>query len=45
MKITLRFRLQGDLKVKPIDKYGGLCIEGEAFQVMIDNNRGDIKDI
>lgn len=40
-----RFRLQGDLEVKPIDEYGGLCIEGEAFQVMIDNNRGNIKDI
>lgn len=33
-----RFRPQGDLKAKPIDEYRGKCIEGKAFQVMIDNN-------
>ena len=33
-----RFRPQGDLKAKPIDEYKGKCIEGKAFQVMIDNN-------
>lgn len=33
-----RYRPQGDLKAKPIDQYKGKCIEGKAFQVMIDNN-------
>ena len=33
-----RFRPQGDLKAKPIDEYKGKCIEGKAFQIMIDNN-------
>lgn len=33
-----RYRPQGDLKAKPIDAYKGKCIEGKAFQVMIDNN-------
>jgi len=33
-----RFRPQGDLKAKSIDEYPGKCIEGKAFQVMIDNN-------
>lgn len=33
-----RFRPQGDLKAKPISDYKGKCIEGKAFQVMIDNN-------
>ena len=33
-----RFRPEGDLKAKPIDHYKGKCIEGKAFQVMIDNN-------
>ena len=33
-----RFRPAGDLKAKPIDEYKGKCIEGKAFQVMIDNN-------
>lgn len=33
-----RFRPSGDLKAKPIDEYKGNCIEGKAFQVMIDNN-------
>ena len=32
------YRPQGDLKAKPIDEYRGRCIEGKAFQVMIDNN-------
>ncbi|MBK5196548.1 MAG: urocanate hydratase, partial [Proteiniphilum sp.] len=33
-----RYRPRGDLKAKPIDAYKGNCIEGKAFQVMIDNN-------
>ncbi len=33
-----RFRPEGDLKAKPIDEYKGKCVEGKAFQVMIDNN-------
>ena len=33
-----RFRPTGDLRAKPIDEYRGKCIEGKAFQVMIDNN-------
>lgn len=33
-----RYRPQGDLKAKPIDEYKGRCVEGKAFQVMIDNN-------
>lgn len=33
-----RFRPQGDLAAKPIDEYKGKCVEGKAFQVMIDNN-------
>lgn len=33
-----RYRPAGDLKAKPIDQYRGNCIEGKAFQVMIDNN-------
>ncbi len=33
-----RYRPQGDLKAKPIDEYKGNCLEGKAFQVMIDNN-------
>lgn len=33
-----RYRPEGDLKAKPIDQYRGNCIEGKAFQVMIDNN-------
>lgn len=33
-----RFRPAGDLKAKPINAYKGKCIEGKAFQVMIDNN-------
>lgn len=33
-----RYRPQGDLKAKSIDEYKGKCVEGKAFQVMIDNN-------
>jgi len=33
-----RFRPQGPIKGQPIDNYKGNCIEGRAFQVMIDNN-------
>ena len=33
-----RFRPKGQIKGKPIDAYRGNCIEGKAFQVMIDNN-------
>ncbi|HYF83788.1 MAG TPA: urocanate hydratase [Clostridia bacterium] len=33
-----RFRPEGDLKAKGIDEYKGNCIEGKAFQVMINNN-------
>ena len=33
-----RYRPQGNIQPKPIDEYEGNCIEGKAFQVMIDNN-------
>ncbi len=33
-----RFRPEGNIKAKPIHEYKGRCIEGKAFQVMIDNN-------
>lgn len=33
-----RFRPEGNLHGKPIDEYKGKCVEGKAFQVMIDNN-------
>ena len=33
-----RFRPEGDIQPKPVDEYEGNCIEGKAFQVMIDNN-------
>lgn len=33
-----RYRPVGDLKAKPINEYRGSCLEGKAFQVMIDNN-------
>lgn len=33
-----RFRPKGPIKAKPIDEYKGNCIEGKAFQLMIDNN-------
>ncbi|MHB1406964.1 MAG: urocanate hydratase [Desulfitobacteriaceae bacterium] len=33
-----RFRPQGRIYGKPIEEYKGNCLEGRAFQVMIDNN-------
>jgi len=33
-----RFRPHGRIWGKPIDAYRGNCLEGKAFQVMIDNN-------
>jgi urocanate hydratase len=33
-----RFRPAGAIQGRPIDTYRGNCIEGKAFQVMIDNN-------
>lgn len=33
-----RYRPEGDLRAKPVDEYKGNCLEGKAFQVMIDNN-------
>ncbi|MGD2269876.1 MAG: hypothetical protein PVI06_05705 [Desulfobacterales bacterium] len=33
-----RFRPKGSIRGKPLDEYRGNCIEGRAFQVMIDNN-------
>jgi len=33
-----RFRPTGKIAGKPITEYKGKCIEGKAFQVMIDNN-------
>lgn len=33
-----RYRPSGRIYGKPIDEYKGNCIEGKAFQVMIDNN-------
>lgn len=33
-----RFRPEGHIKGRPIHEYKGNCIEGKAFQVMIDNN-------
>lgn len=33
-----RYRPAGRLHAKPIDQYKGNCIEGKAFQLMIDNN-------
>ncbi|MCL2008870.1 MAG: urocanate hydratase [Treponema sp.] len=33
-----RFRPKGRIYGKPINEYKGKCIEGRAFQVMIDNN-------
>lgn len=33
-----RFRPEGHIYGKPIDEYKGACVEGKAFQVMIDNN-------
>ncbi|MBK5246604.1 MAG: urocanate hydratase [Peptostreptococcaceae bacterium] len=33
-----RYRPEGRIWGKPIDEYTGNCVEGKAFQVMIDNN-------
>jgi urocanate hydratase len=33
-----RFRPPGAIRGRPIDSYRGQCVEGRAFQVMIDNN-------
>jgi len=33
-----RYRPEGRIYGKPIDEYTGACVEGKAFQVMIDNN-------
>jgi len=33
-----RYRPQGDIRPQSIDRYEGNCIEGKAFQVMMDNN-------
>lgn len=33
-----RFRPAGRIWGRPIDSYKGACVEGKAFQVMIDNN-------
>ena len=33
-----RFRPSGRIYGKPVDEYKGKCLEGKAFQVMIDNN-------
>jgi urocanate hydratase len=33
-----RFRPEGALRGRPVETYPGNCIEGKAFQVMIDNN-------
>ncbi|WP_371363576.1 Urocanate hydratase [Sporomusa rhizae] len=33
-----RYRPEGRIYGRPIDEYRGNCIEGKAFQVMIDNN-------
>lgn len=33
-----RYRPQGELRAKKFDKYKGNCLEGKAFQLMIDNN-------
>jgi urocanate hydratase len=33
-----RFRPAGRIKGLPLDSYRGKCVEGRAFQVMIDNN-------
>lgn len=33
-----RFRPPGHIKAKPVEEYKGRCLEGKAFQVMMDNN-------
>ena len=33
-----RYRPAGDIRPRAVDEYKGKCLEGRAFQVMIDNN-------
>jgi urocanate hydratase len=33
-----RYRPKGNIKAKPISEYHGNCVEGKAFQLMMDNN-------
>ncbi len=33
-----RYRPEGNIKAKPVERYKGKILEGKAFQVMIDNN-------
>jgi len=33
-----RYRPEGRIWGRPVDEYSGKCLEGKAFQVMIDNN-------
>lgn len=33
-----RFRPEGNIKARPIHEYKGKCVEGKAFQLMMDNN-------
>jgi urocanate hydratase len=33
-----RFRPPGCIRARPVNRYAGNCLEGKAFQVMIDNN-------
>lgn len=33
-----RFRPEGEIKAKSIEEYEGNCLEGKAFQLMMDNN-------
>lgn len=33
-----RFRPHGNIKAKPVQEYKGRCLEGKAFQLMMDNN-------
>lgn len=33
-----RFRPEGRIFARPVDEYKGNCLEGKAFQLMIDNN-------
>ncbi|MCG8403458.1 MAG: urocanate hydratase [Firmicutes bacterium] len=33
-----RFRPEGRIYARPIDEYRGRCVEGKAFQLMMDNN-------
>lgn len=33
-----RFRPEGNISARPVQDYPGACLEGQAFQLMIDNN-------